>query len=154
MKSISYAAPLLAACLCLTMADVSADEQSEQLEAGFQAIVDDLNADSFELFHRAISKKDMTQRIVSAQMISQQARDLLEDSFEGGIQEMFVEAFPSSQGKSIKGTLISFQVEGDRATAVVRFGLPNYRFGYHVFELRSGSRNRVVIVDWVNYLLA
>ncbi|MCH9694597.1 MAG: hypothetical protein K0U72_08825 [Gammaproteobacteria bacterium] len=154
MKSINYAASLLVAFSCLLLADASADEQSAAYEASFQAIVDDLNEDSFELFHRAISKNDMTQRIVSAQMISQQARNMLDESFEGGIQEMFVEAFPSAQGKSIQGTLISFQTEGDRGTAVVRFGLPNYRYAYHVFELQLASRDRVVIVDWVNYLLA
>ena len=152
MKCFQYLA--FAAVLTLLIAPVPthAADDVQELRAQFDSIIGGLNENSFDKFNRAIVKNDMLARIYADRLIEQEVKRAFSGDFAASIQQMFVAAFPPSK-KEILGTLIDFQFEGDRGRAVVRYAASGYRFSYHVYELQRGARDRLVIVDWVDYYL-
>ncbi len=134
--------------------EAAVDHPQSELRAQFQSILDGLNEDSLDKFHAAISASDMTQRIFGTRLIDPQIQDLLRDDFKSSIEQWFAESFPNTGGKEIIGTLIDFQEQGNQGSALVRYALPGYRYAYHRYDLQMDDRGRIIITDWLNYLMA
>ena len=128
------------------LADVEADE----LRVQFESIVQGLNNNSFEKFTRAIVKKDMTARVYANRLIEPDVKKAFMRDFSTSLEQMFVSSFPQSKNE-ILGTLVHFGFQGDEGRAVVRYAAFGYRYSYHDYELRLGSKGRIVILDWIDY---
>lgn len=130
---------------------ISAAQSNDDLaRASFQAVIDDLNRNSFEEFHDAVDKKALLGRVVGAYLIEPEIRDQLSGMFEEWVQEMFVDTFPPSKTEII-GTVVAFENYGDSARALVRFESSGYRFAYHVYEMEVDSKGRIGILDWTDF---
>ena len=128
--------------------------QDDELREQMQAIVDDLNDNSFRKFHAAIEQRRMLNRITSHYPIDPQVTAQLQEQFEEAIEGEFRQSFPVVAGSEIIGQLIDVNMNGNTGDALVRFRLPNYRFDYIRFDLGLNRRNRLIIDDWFNYLRA
>lgn len=126
------------------------DVDVDELRAQFDSIVQGLNDNSYERFHRATAKQDMTARIYGSRLIEPDVKKAFASDFPSSMEQMFSSSFPQSK-KDILGTLIDFQFQGGEGRAVVRYAASGYRYSYHVYELRLDSRGRMVIVDWLDY---
>lgn len=127
----------------------AADSPREQ----FDAIIEDLNEDSFERFNRAVSKRDMTARIYGANDIEPDVREVFAADFSTSMQSMFTSSFPPSK-KEILGTVVAFEFKGNEGRAIVRYVSSGYRYSYHVYELGQTSKGRIQIRDWIDYYQA
>lgn len=134
----------------LGFSPVLADAESDEMRAQFDRVINGLNKNSFEPFHRAIDKKDMTSRIYSERLIETDVKRAFAGDFAASIEQMFTSAFPRSK-KEILGTVIDFKFQGGEGRAVVRFASSGYRYSYHAYELRRDSKGRLFIVDWIDY---
>jgi tetratricopeptide (TPR) repeat protein len=150
MKWIQYLAG--AALFAGFLGPVSAlqDVQVDELRSDFEHVIQGLNDNSFDRFHRAIAKNDMMARIFGSRMIEPDVKKAFTNDFSASIEQMFVAAFPKSK-TDIRGTLIDFQFTGSEGRAVVRYASSGYRYSYHVYELGLDSKGRMVILDWIDY---
>lgn len=128
----------------------AAQSNDELARENLQAIIEDLNNDSFKSFHAAIDKKQLLGRVIGTYLIEKDIRDQLDELFSEWVQDMFIASFPPSES-DIVGTLVAFEGYGDTARALVRYESSGYRFAYHVYEMTVGSKGRVGIVDWTDY---
>lgn len=150
MKRIqSFAAT--AALMVLTwpmsgLADVTTDE----IRAQFQGIIQGLNDNSFDRFHRATDKTDLLARIYANHLVEPDVKKAFAADFAPAIERTFSSSFPKSN-KDILGTLIDFQFQGSEGRAVVRYALSGHRYTYHVYDLRLDKKGRLIIVDWLDY---
>ncbi len=130
---------------------ISAAEFSDEVAQGnFQAVIEDLNNNSFKSFHAAIDKKALLGRVIGAYLIEPEIRDQLDDLFDEWVQELFTASFPPSKAE-IVGTVVAFEGFGDSARALVRYESSGYRFAFHMYELTVGSNGNIGIVDWTDY---
>lgn len=150
MKCFQCLAVAFAFVLLLVPGAVTAADDVQKLRAQFEGIVEGLNKNSFEKFNRAIVKDDMAARIYGNRLIEQDVKKAFASDFSASIQQMFVAAFPRSS-REILGKLIDFQFDGNQGTAVVRYSASGYRYSYHVYELQRGAKDRLLIVDWIDY---
>ena len=127
-----------------------AQSNDDPARASFEAVIDDLNGNSFEVFHDSLDKKAMLGRVTGAYLIEPEIRDQLSGKFEEWVQEMFVSTFPPSKTEII-GTVVAFENYGDSARALVRFESSGYRFAYHVYEMEVDSKGRIGIIDWTDF---
>lgn len=129
-------------------------ERRKQFQAGFEAIVDDLNQQSFVGFQRAIDPEDFLDRIFGLRLIDRRIQQSVSRDFEVSVLPQIVTgAFADFRKEPVKVKLLDFRSSGPDGRAVVRLDLPNFQFNYWVFQLRyDDSRERVVIVDWIDYL--
>jgi hypothetical protein len=134
---------------------VAQDAPDGQFRAQFQAIVDDLNDNSFTAFLDAIDEQAFLNRVLGTRVVEQEAAEAFAGSFADGIQSMFTGSFPRPRSQAevgdIIGTLISFDVRDGQARAVVRYESKGYRYSYHAYDLVRGRNGRVRIVDWFDY---
>lgn len=128
------------------LADVEADEFRSQ----FEGIIQGLNDNSFDRFHRATEKNDMTARIYADRFIEPDVKKAFVNDFSGSVEQMFSSSFPKSK-TDILGTLIDFQFEGSEGRAIVRYSISGYRYAFHVYDLRLDGKGRLNIVDWLDY---
>lgn len=130
------------------------DEERARQEAfllGMQEIVDGLSVGSTERFVAAIDRDDMIDRIFGLRLIDPRVkRDFLEQ-FESSFAQMIDAAIGVSDG-STRVILLGVESRGDRGRAVIRFDLADFQFGYHEYELRLGEKNRLIVVDWIDFL--
>lgn len=150
MKGIQRCIAAATLALSLVASAILADTETDELRAQFESIIEGLNENSFERFHRAIDKKDMTSRIYSKRLIETDVKKAFAGDFRASIEQMFISAFPKSK-KEILGTVIEFRFQGGEGRAVVRFESSGYRYSYHVYELQRDSKGRLRIVDWIDY---
>jgi len=136
--------------LAVLYAPLALAQDADELRGQFQSIIEGLNEDSFERFLRAIDRKDMTDRIYARRMVEPAVKTAFVQEFSTSIQQMFTSSFPSSK-KEILGTVVDFRVDGDEGRAVVRYAASGYRFIYHVYELRFDSKDKLFVVDWLDY---
>jgi tetratricopeptide (TPR) repeat protein len=126
-------------------------QQQEAFRVGFAAIVDGLNVGSFEMFVNAVDRDDFLNRVFELRLVDRGLKkDFIEraqTNFDGLLREGF-----SDSKEGVKATLLGVESRGDKGRAVVRFDLPGLQFSYHIYELRLDKKNRVIIVDWVDYL--
>jgi tetratricopeptide (TPR) repeat protein len=126
-------------------------ERQEIFRAGFQAIVEDLNRNSFERFALAIDQEDMLERILGLRLIDQKVQKGFSEEFEDNLPEILKSAFAFTGG-NVRAAWLGFGSRGNRGKAIVRYDLPDFQFNYHEYELRLDDNGSVVIVDWVDFL--
>ena len=147
---------IAAIALLFALPDANAQSGSGGLRAQFGAIIDDLNANSFEAFHAALDDQAFLNRIVGTRVIEDDARQFLGADFRANIQSSFMQNFPRARTEAeaqgeIVGTVVSFDESGGQARALVRFEGKGFRYSYHAYDLVAGRGGRVRIVDWFDY---
>jgi hypothetical protein len=163
---------LLWTLLLAVVAPVVADEvedpaavearKQEAFRAGFSALVTDLNRQYTGSFVSSIDREDMLERIYGLRLIDQRIKRQFEDNLENSFGPMvesgagiaragIVPVFRAPEGGA-KYTILGIESRGDLGRAVVRIDLDDFQFNYQVFDLRLDSRERVVVVDWTDYL--
>lgn len=149
MKLIRRSATMLVLALCLSPMCGVALAQDDEMRQSFEAVINDLNDDSFKSFLAAINTQDMLSRIYGTRDVAPQVKSVIESDFKPTLQQMYLDSFPRSTGE-IVGEVVDFRSQNGGGRAVVRFSLGGYRYTYHVYELAMvGGRLR--IVDWINY---
>ncbi|MBT8092040.1 MAG: bacterial transcriptional activator domain-containing protein [Gammaproteobacteria bacterium] len=141
---------LLFAALNVTLMapTLAVDENAARLE--FNSIMQGLNENSFDRFHRATDDRELKSRIFGQRLIDPAVRQSVVNDFDATIEGMFASSFPESR-KEILATVVDFQLPGTEGRAVVRYEASGYRYSYHVYELRLDAKGRVRIVDWIDY---
>jgi len=140
---------MLVLALCLSPMCGVALAQDDEMRQSFEAVINDLNDDSFKSFLAAINTQDMLSRIYGTRDVAPQVKSVIESDFKPTLQQMYLDSFPRSTGE-IVGEVVDFRSQNGGGRAVVRFSLGGYRYTYHVYELAMvGGRLR--IVDWINY---
>jgi len=149
VKLIRRSATMLVLALCLSPMYGVALAQDDEMRQSFEAVINDLNDDSFKSFLAAINTQDMLSRIYGTRDVAPQVKSVIESDFKPTLQQMYLDSFPRSTGE-IVGEVVDFRSQNGGGRAVVRFSLGGYRYTYHVYELAMvGGRLR--IVDWINY---
>lgn len=149
MKLFRRSAMILALAACLSSVSGLALAQDAEMRERFEAVISDLNDDSFKSFLAAINTQDMLSRIYGTRDVAPQVKSVIESDFKPTVQQMYLDSFPRSAGE-IVGEVLNYRTDAGRSFAIVRFSLGNYRYTYHVYELAMvGGRLR--IVDWINY---
>ena len=134
--------------LALTTPAIAADEGAAL--AQFRLIIEDLNRNSFVAFNGAIDNRELQERIFANRVIETDVKQSVSRDFDSTIETMFASSFPEST-KEILGTVVGFELQGSEGRAVVRYEGSGYRFSYHVYELQLDAKDRLTIVDWVDY---
>ena len=134
--------------LALTAPAIAADEVAAL--AQFKVIIEGLNKNSFVAFNGATDNQALQDRIFSNRVIEADVKQSVSRDFDSTIESMFVSSFPEST-REILGTVVDFELQGGEGRAVVRYEGSGYRFSYHVYELRLDVKDRLTIVDWVDY---
>ncbi len=150
MKWIQCLAGIAAFAGFLGPASALEDVPVDELRSDFESVVQGLNDNSFDRFHRAIASKNMLARIFGSRMIEPEVKKAFTSNFSASIEQMFASSFPKSK-TDILGALIDFQFKGSEGRAVVRYASSGYRYSYHVYELGLDSKGRMVILDWIDY---
>lgn len=125
--------------------------QQQAFRSGFTTIVESLNLGTFDLLVSSINREEFIDRIFGLRLISQ----TIQRDFRENMQTQFADLIKSGFAVSedgVKATLLGVESRGDRGRAVVRFDLPELQFGYHEYELILDKKNRVIVVDWVDFL--
>lgn len=132
-----------------------AAQSGDDLRGQFEAVIADLNDNSFKRFHDAIDQKALLNRIAGTRVIANEAKEAFAGNFRQSLESMFRSAFPRPRSEAeegdIIGTVISFEDEGGQVRAIVRYQGKGFRFSYHSYELARGRGGRVQIVDWFDY---
>ncbi|NOR35491.1 MAG: hypothetical protein GQ577_01975 [Woeseiaceae bacterium] len=158
----SLIASLLFATLCVVAhadevedpAEIEARKQ-EAFQAGAASIVDDLNYEFFDSFVGAINQQDMLDRIYGLRLIDQRIKRQFEENLEGSWAGLIMGRVVSGRGvpeEGLRFTLLGVESRGDLGRAVIRADLDNFQFNYFDFDLRLDQHEKVVIVDWINFL--
>ncbi len=152
---------LLAFLIVLLVVPALADDADdrEELElarqqafrSGFTTIVESLNLGTFDLLVSSINREEFIDRIFGLRLISQTIQRDFRDNMQTQFAALVRSGFAVSED-GVKATLLGIESRGDRGRAVVRFDLPELQFGYHEYELILDKKNRVIVVDWVDFL--
>jgi hypothetical protein len=151
---------LLTAALMLNMV-ASGDEVDDNVRreqqrqaafrAGFGIIVDSLNQNSFNLFASAIDRDDFLARIFGLRLVDQRVKKDFTTQMQSQFPSFVQSAFRDSKD-GIKAVLLGIDSHGDQGRAVVRFDLGGLQYSYHAYDLRLDAKDRVIVVDWIDYL--
>ena len=125
--------------------------QRAALETGMRAVVEAINAGSYARFAHAIDRDDMLDRIFGLRLIDQRVQKNFRERFDATLESMLERAVAQRQQTPVKAVLLGFASRGDRGRAVVRYGLENFQFAYHEYELTLNRRDELVIVDWLDF---
>ena len=152
---------LLAFLIVLLVVPALADDADdrEELElarqqafrSGFTTIVESLNLGTFDLLVSSINREQFIDRIFGLRLISQTVQRDFRENMQTQFADLIKSGFAVSED-GVKATLLGIESRGDRGRAVVRFDLPELQFGYHEYELILDKKNRVIVVDWVDFL--
>ena len=158
---MKQARALLAFLIVLLVVPALADDADdrEELElarqqafrSGFTTIVESLNLGTFDLLVSSINREEFIDRIFGLRLISQTIQRDFRDNMQTQFAALVRSGFAVSED-GVKATLLGIESRGDRGRAVVRFDLPELQFGYHEYELILDKKNRVIVVDWVDFL--
>jgi tetratricopeptide (TPR) repeat protein len=152
---------LLAFLIVLLVVPALADDADdrEELElarqqafrSGFTTIVESLNLGTFDLLVSSINREQFIDRIFGLRLISQTVQRDFRENMQTQFADLIKSGFAVSED-GVKATLLGIESRADRGRAVVRFDLPELQFGYHEYELILDKKNRVIVVDWVDFL--
>ncbi|MGI9270891.1 MAG: hypothetical protein ACR2QT_03895 [Woeseiaceae bacterium] len=126
-------------------------EQQDAFLSGFTTIIESLNRNRLELFTSAVDRDNFFDLVFGLRLIDQRVKRDFIERVQQGFDNVLRAGFRDSK-EGIKATLLGIDSRGDQGRALVRFDLPGLQFSYHVYELRLDEKNRVVIIDWVDYL--
>jgi tetratricopeptide (TPR) repeat protein len=146
---VCYHAPLFAQGM--SDAEKQEMERRDAFRTGMEEIVADLNKGSYQRFINAIDRDDMIDRIYGLRLIDQQVKKQFNQSLEYSYNDM-IEAEFAAPKDGLKVKLLGIESRGDRGRAVVRIDYPKFEFNYHEYELRLNDGNRLIVVDWTDYL--
>ena len=129
--------------------------QSSDLRAGFEAVIDGLNDNSFREFHDAMSEREFLGRVYGTHVISNEAKQAMASGYRELIEASFITMFPPTRsaeeaGGEIIGTIVGFTEQGGTARAIVRFDAKGHRYTWQSYDLVSSGGN-VRIVDFWDY---
>ena len=139
------------------LADDADDEKAlelarqEAFRSGFSTIVESLNLGTFDLLVSSISREEFIDRIFGLRLIAQTVQRDFRENMQTQFADMIKSGFAASED-GVKATLLGVESRGVRGRAVVRFDLPDLQFSYHEYDLKLDRKNRVVVVDWVDFL--
>ncbi len=156
MKTASYSRLIFLSSLLFALVAVAQDrgEGEQQLrdrfQAGFQAIVDDLNSGSVTRLAAAIDKPEFHRRVLDLRLIDPRIKKSYRESANRDFEKL-IAAHYRVAGEDIKVTLLGFESRGNRGRAVVRFDLPKFQFNYHEYELRLNDDGAVAVLDWIDF---
>jgi hypothetical protein len=136
--------------------------KQEAFRGGFASLINDLNQQYTGSFVSSIDRDDMLERIYGLRLIDQRIKQQFEQNLENSFGPMvesgagiaragIVPVFRKPENGA-KYTILGMESRGDLGLAVVRIDLDDFQFNYQVFDLRLDSRERVVVVDWTDYL--
>lgn len=144
--------------------DRAAEEarKQEAFRASFASLVNDLNQQYYTSFVGSIDRDDMLERIYGLRLVDQRIKRQFEENLENSFGPMvqsgagiaragIVPVFRAPEGGA-RYTILGMESRGDLGRAVVRVDLDDFQFNYQVFDLRLDSRERVIVVDWTDYL--
>jgi len=123
----------------------------EAFRTGMEEIVADLNMGSYQRFINSIDSNDLIDRIYGLRLIDQQVKKQFNERLEYIYDDMIESEFAAPED-GLKVRLLGVESRGDRGRAVVRIDYPKFEFNYHEYDLRLDSRNRLIVVDWTDYL--
>lgn len=119
---------------------------------GMTAIVEDMNAGSLSRLVQGIDRDDMLERILHLRLIDgrlqRDFREDMADNFQRFIESIYQLEFKDG----IDAKLLLVDSRGDRGRAVVRFDMPHFQVSYIEYELRLDERERLIVIDWNNFL--
>jgi hypothetical protein len=141
---------LLFALSSLTLAAPAGAADENAARNQFNRIIAGLNDNSFAAFNTATGSGELQARIFANRVIETDVKQSVSRDFASTIETMFASSFPESN-KEILGTVLDFQLQGSDGRAVVRYEASGYRYSYHVYELRLDAKDRLTIVDWIDY---
>lgn len=136
--------------------------KQEAFRVGFESLINDLNRQYAGTFVNSIDREDMLERIYGLRLVDQR----IKKQFEGNLESSFGPMIESGAGIARAGivpvfrkpeagakyTILGIESRGDLGRAVLRIDLDDFQFNYQVFDLRLDDRERVVVVDWTDYL--
>lgn len=128
-------------------------EQQRQaaFRTGLEVIVDSLNSGSYELFSNAIDREDFLSGVFGLRLIDQRVKKDFAEQAQTQFPNIIRGGFVDSQD-GVKATILGIESQGDRGRAIVRFDLGSLQYSYHAYELRLDAMDRLIIVDWLDYL--
>jgi tetratricopeptide (TPR) repeat protein len=126
-------------------------ERQAAFRSGFSLIVDSLNQGSFDLVANSIDRNDFMARVFGLRLIDQRVKREFTEQMKFQLPNLIKSGFVNTKD-GFKAVLLGIESRGDRGRAVVRLDLPELQFSYHEYELRLDAKNRVVVVDWTDYM--
>lgn len=132
--------------------EVEEARRQQAFRDGMTEIVEDLNNGSFVRLTRAIDERDMFERIFGLRLIDQRVKRDFRDSLRDDFRDFIAAAYEDESEEGVRARLLVVESRGVRGRAVVRFDLPHLQANYIEYDLRLDDDERVVIVDWTDYL--
>jgi hypothetical protein len=131
-------------------------QETGDLRSQFQAVIDDLNANSWSGFHDAVDEDAFLGRVFGYYVLENEPKQFFASNFRQQFQNSFLGAFPLARTQDeasaeIIGTLVAFQEDRGQARAIVRYAGEGFRYSYHSYDLILGRGGKVQIVDWWDY---
>jgi tetratricopeptide (TPR) repeat protein len=147
--TFALSAPLWADAL--EEAEILEQQRQEIFQTQMPLIVESLNLGSFDLFIDSIDRNDFLDRIYGLRLINQRLKREFNERMEFQFEGLIKDGFRDSEG-AIDAVLLGVESRGDRGRALVRYNLPALQFSYHEYDLALDKKDRVVILDWIDYL--
>jgi hypothetical protein len=141
---------LFSLLLCLTPGIRAAFAADQSFEARFESIVDQLNKGSKEEFIEDLDVDAILQRAFDGLDLDPGVRSRFANNVIRG-KKNIVSSFVRRTPEGSYTKLLKVRVNGDRATALVRYDLGRLGYGYHQYELVKDDAGNIRIVDWLDY---
>ncbi len=141
---------LFSLLLCLTPGIRAAFGADQSFEARFESIVDQLNKGSKEEFIEDLDVDAILQRAFDGLDLDPGVRSRFANNVIRG-KKNIVSSFVRRTPEGSYTKLLKVRVNGDRATALVRYDLGRLGYGYHQYELVKDDAGNIRIVDWLDY---
>ena len=135
-----------------------AQSADDGMREQFEAVIDGLNNNTFREFHDAIDDKELMSRIFGTHVLDEEVKQAFAANFRTNLEGIFANSMPRARTQAeavgeIIGKIISFEGQGGKARAIVRYAASGYRYSYHSYDLVMG-KGRLRIVDWFDYYQA
>lgn len=141
---------LFSLLLCLTPGIRAAFAADQSFEARFESIVDQLNKGSKEEFIEDLDVDAILQRAFDGLDLDPGVRSRFANNVIRG-KKNIVSSFVRRTPEGSYTKLLKVRVNGDKATALVRYDLGRLGYGYHQYELVKDDAGNIRIVDWLDY---
>ncbi|MEE8344279.1 MAG: hypothetical protein V3R35_03020 [Woeseiaceae bacterium] len=141
---------LLSLLLCLTPGIRAAFATDQSFEARFESIVDQLNQGSKEEFIEDLDVDAILQRAFDGLDLDPGVRSRFANNVIRG-KKNIVSSFVRRTPEGSYTKLLKVTVNGDKATALVRYDLGRLGYGYHQYELVRDDAGNIKIIDWLDY---
>ncbi|MFQ5548843.1 MAG: tetratricopeptide repeat protein [Woeseia sp.] len=129
----------------------SADAADGELEAKVDSIFMEMNEGSSRAFSGAIDAGALLSRVFDGLDVTPGLKARYSDTIRRGVPQLGENARKRMpEGEFAK--VLKVRREGEKATALVRFGFGNGNFGYNRYDLEIDSAGDIRIVDWLDYL--